>query len=83
MQALSTYQIDSTKRKTQSQSYTAKKEKVERLLPLQDIEEAELLEVDPAPEVDFDKENADDPFAVSDYAVDIFKYFKWREVSGM
>lgn len=35
---------------------------------------------DPCPEYDFDKDNAKDVGAVSDYAVDIFRYYKRREV---
>lgn len=31
---------------------------------------------------DFDAENANDPFQVSDYAMDIFDYLKDREVSS-
>lgn len=31
--------------------------------------------------VDFDKENWSDPFQVSNYAMDIFNYYKTREVS--
>lgn len=35
----------------------------------------------PPPDVeDFDAENAKDPFAVSEYAMDIFEYLKSREV---
>lgn len=79
--ALNSYSIDSSKKKTLSTSITVKKAKVERLLPLKDVLDAERLEVDedPAPDFDFDKENANDPFAVSQYAKDICKYYKWRE----
>ena len=31
---------------------------------------------------DFDAENANDPYQVSDYAMDIFDYLKDREVRG-
>ncbi|CAD5233768.1 unnamed protein product [Bursaphelenchus xylophilus] len=77
--ALSSYQIDSTKKKCSSITFNNKKNKVERLLPLKDVLEAEELEVDPCPEVDFDRENSHDPNAVSEFARDIFKYLKWRE----
>uniref|UniRef100_A0A914CMG3 G2/mitotic-specific cyclin-B3 n=2 Tax=Acrobeloides nanus TaxID=290746 RepID=A0A914CMG3_9BILA len=36
-------------------------------------------EDDPCPEVDFDKESESDPYAVSTYARDIFRYYKYRE----
>jgi len=40
---------------------------------------AASLEVDPALDFDFDKENATDLNAVSEFACDIFRYFKYRE----
>lgn len=47
---------------------------------VEDIVLPELSEEDPCPEVDFDKETALDPCAVSTYARDIFHYYKHREV---
>ncbi|KAH7725382.1 Protein CYB-3 a [Aphelenchoides avenae] len=40
---------------------------------------ASVPDFDPCPEYDYDKENIRDVAAVSDYAVDIFRYYKRRE----
>jgi len=40
---------------------------------------ADSLEVDPAPHYDFDKQQAKDPWSVSEFACDIVKYVRHRE----
>jgi len=83
-EALSTTLIDSSKKPANSASQTSvsaagSTSAAHRLLPISEQELASALEVDPAPNYDFDKENANDPFAVSEFACDIFKYYKHRE----
>lgn len=76
---LGTVEIDSAKKRSQPLQSICKPDSRPRLLELADVEAAAELEVDPAPEVDFDRENANDPNAVSEYACDIFRYCKFRE----
>jgi hypothetical protein len=75
--AVRTMQVDSAKK---SLPIAASKKEFNRLSPLEEQEKIAELEVDPEPDVDFDKENASDPYAVSDFACDIFRYYKHREV---
>lgn len=44
-------------------------------------EETEVPHKPPSDVIDFDKENWNDPYQVSNYAMDIFNYLKSREVS--
>uniref|UniRef100_A0A915A608 G2/mitotic-specific cyclin-B3 n=1 Tax=Parascaris univalens TaxID=6257 RepID=A0A915A608_PARUN len=47
---------------------------------IDDADAATVVETeDPCPEYDFDAETASDPFAISMYAFDIFKYYVFRE----
>jgi len=48
-------------------------------LSLAEQEIAESLELDPAPHYDFDAEQAKDPWALSNFARDIVKYYQHRE----
>jgi hypothetical protein len=43
------------------------------------IDSTSELELDPAPHFDYDKENANNPYAVAEFAWDIFRYYKHRE----
>lgn len=74
--ALSTAIIDSSKKQL---PVTPPKKEAGRLSPLFEEEQADVFEVDPAPGFDYDKENSSDPYAVSEFACDIFKYSKFRE----
>lgn len=40
-----------------------------------------VLDQDPAPHVDIDKDTEKDPYAYSGYVSDVMTYYKWREVS--
>lgn len=76
-QTLGSTVIDSSKK----QGTAAPLKKEGRLLSLIEQEQSINLEVDPDQDFDYDKENATDPFAVSGFACDIFKYYQYREVS--
>jgi hypothetical protein len=67
---LSNVQIDSTKKP---------KINVEPKKPVTQRAKPKAKAEDLYPEIDFDKENAKDMAAVSDYASDIFRYYKYRE----
>lgn len=76
-EALSSTLIDSSKK---TASVSSQPTAIKRLPPLvEQQEQASLLEEDPLPDYDFDKENRNDPYSVSEYAFDVFRYYKHRE----
>uniref|UniRef100_A0A1I7YH89 G2/mitotic-specific cyclin-B3 n=1 Tax=Steinernema glaseri TaxID=37863 RepID=A0A1I7YH89_9BILA len=81
--AVSNIHINSSKKKTALQTNNVKhgeSSRKDRRKPVQSQKDVPASP-DPCPGFDFDKENAGDLLCVSDYAFDIFRYYKMRESS--
>lgn len=82
---LTIYYFYSSPSETSKEEYKTISEKLDKV-NLDDTirsldEETEVPHKPPSDVPDFDQENWNDPFQVSNYAMDIFNYLKSREVS--